>query len=70
MRILLTGGSGDLGTLLAADIEAAGNANVNIEMGPHKTSAGTFVRGSILDRETLTTAMRSVDCVIHIAACN
>lgn len=68
MRILLTGGSGDLGTLLAADLESAGHKVVNIDMAPPKTSAGEFVKGSILDRDTLAKAMEGVDCVIHIAA--
>jgi nucleoside-diphosphate-sugar epimerase len=68
MRILLTGGSGDLGTLLAADLEALGHSVVNIDMAAPKAAAGTFVKGSILDRAKLKEAMAGVDCVIHIAA--
>lgn len=68
MRILLTGGSGDLGTLLAIDLMAAGHLPVNIDMAPPKTVAGDFVKGSILDRETLAKAAAGADIVVHIAA--
>ncbi len=68
MRILLTGGSGDLGTLLSTDLAAAGHVPVNIDMAPPKTGAGDFVKGSILDRGTLAKAVAGADMVVHIAA--
>ncbi len=68
MRILLTGGSGDLGTLLATELLAAGNLPVNIDMAPPRPSRGDFVKGSILDRETLAKAATGAAVVVHIAA--
>lgn len=68
MRILLTGGSGDVGTLLTTELLACGHNVVNIDMAPPKISGGTFVQGSILDRDILSQAMQGIDCVIHIAA--
>ncbi len=68
MKILLTGGSGDLGTLLTLELVKRGDAVVNIDMAPPKVDGATFVHGSILDREKLKRAMQGVDCVVHIAA--
>ena len=68
MRILLTGGSGDVGTLLTIDLVKRGDQVVNIDMAAPKVSGATFVKGSILDRDLLSKSMQGVDCVVHIAA--
>jgi nucleoside-diphosphate-sugar epimerase len=68
MRILLTGGSGDLGTMLAADLLARGDSVVNIDLAPPKISGTDFVVGSILDQGALARAMKDADIVVHIAA--
>lgn len=68
MHILLTGGSGDVGTLLTRDLLAQGHEVTNIDMAMPKISGGTFIQGSILDRNLLAHVMKDVDCVIHIAA--
>lgn len=68
MRILLTGGSGDVGTLLSMDLLRQGHEVVNIDLAPPKIAGTHFVQGSITDRDKLAQAMHGVTCVIHIAA--
>lgn len=68
MRILLTGGSGDVGTLVSTALQKRGDTVVNIDMAKPRIGGETFVQGSILDREKLAQAMKDVDCVVHIAA--
>lgn len=68
MKTLLTGGSGDVGTLVARDLLSRGDQVVNVDMAAPKISGGTHIPGSILDRALLARAMQGVDCVVHIAA--
>ncbi len=68
MRILLTGGSGDLGSILSRRLTEQGDSVLRLDIRPPKDSYGTHVTGSILDRPLLTDVMDRVDCVVHIAA--
>jgi nucleoside-diphosphate-sugar epimerase len=69
MKILLTGGSGDLGVLLARELEAIGDVPVRLDIRqPINPGRGEVILGSILDRAKLAEAMRSCDLVVHIAA--
>ena len=68
MRILLTGGSGDLGTLLSADLLGRAYDVVNIDMAEPRVAVPHFVKGSIIDRVVVKKAMAGVDCAVHIAA--
>jgi UDP-glucose 4-epimerase len=68
MRILLTGGSGDLGTILTADLLEGGHTPINIDLASPKIEGGEFVKGSITDREALGRATSGADMVVHIAA--
>lgn len=68
MRILLTGGSGDLGSLLVANLMKLGHTPVNLDVTSPRISGGEFIKGSITDREVLTRAMTDADIVVHIAA--
>lgn len=67
MKILLTGGSGDLGQFLSTSLVSRGDAPINLDVLPPKTD-GQFVQGSILDRSLLKSILRGADCVVHIAA--
>ncbi len=67
-RILLTGGAGDLGSLLALSLRKQGDVPVVIDMAAPKTAGVEFFQGSILDTGLLEKAMKDIDCVIHIAA--
>ncbi|MBI4030678.1 MAG: NAD(P)-dependent oxidoreductase [Proteobacteria bacterium] len=68
IRIVLTGGSGDLGMALSHTFVPRGDDVVNLDLRPAPYSAGeTFVRGSILKPDDLKPAFKSADMVIHIA---
>lgn len=68
MRILLTGGSGDLGTLLSAELLGRAYDVVNIDMAEPRVPVPHFVKGSITDRAVVKRAMTGVDTAVHIAA--
>ena len=66
MNILLTGGSGDLGSLLAKQLE---NIHIikRLDIVSPKDSHGIYLQGSILDREKLKEVFNNIDCIVHIA---
>lgn len=72
MKLLLTGGNGDLGTVLAPRIAARGDRAVLLDVRapqlPVLPAGVAHLRGSILDRAVLAGALRAVDVVVHIAA--
>ncbi|OGT49050.1 MAG: hypothetical protein A3E82_01370 [Gammaproteobacteria bacterium RIFCSPHIGHO2_12_FULL_38_11] len=68
MKILLTGGSGDLGKVLSHQIERRGDTALRFDLRAPSDKAGKFLQGSILDRNILSTALDSVDSIVHIAA--
>ncbi len=68
MRILLTGGSGDLGGLLSEALAARGDEPAVIDLVPPHACVKTYFGGSILDRTVLGKSVEGMDCVIHIAA--
>src|SRR3954452_6828541 len=69
MKVLLTGGSGDLGQTLVPMLSSKGYMPMVLDVrAPRDLKAGVFIQGSILDREKLHEAFRGCDCIIHIAA--
>ena len=68
MRILLTGGAGDLGLLLARELSQRGDTPVCLDIRPPSVQRGEFVPGSITDRALLAQTMPGIDVVVHIAA--
>ncbi|MBL8161230.1 MAG: NAD(P)-dependent oxidoreductase, partial [Anaerolineae bacterium] len=68
MRILLTGGAGDLASVLSKTLDARGDTAVRLDVRPPADSRGIFVQGSLLDLPTLESSMSGADCVVHIAA--
>src|SRR3954451_24823357 len=69
MRVLLTGGSGDLGHTLVPLLIRRGDAPVIFDLrSPGDSKGEVFIQGSILDREKLYESLRSCDCIVHIAA--
>src|SRR3954451_21690778 len=69
MKVLLTGGAGDLGQSLVPMLSRKGYTPVILDVrGPHDLKAGVFIRGSILDREKLNESFRGCDCIVHVAA--
>lgn len=68
MKILLTGGAGDLGRMLSKALEEQGDEPVSVDIREPVRKHGTFIKGSILDRKFLKQAMSGIDCIVHIAA--
>ena len=70
MRVLLTGGSGNLGQTLVPKLLDKGDAPVILDVrAPRRLNEGAvFIDGSVLDRSKLTEISRGCDCVVHIAA--
>jgi len=68
VKIVLTGGSGDLGTVLTPKLEARGDTPIRLDIVPPRDHRGLYVAGSVLDRARLAACLTDVDCVVHIAA--
>jgi nucleoside-diphosphate-sugar epimerase len=70
MKILLTGGSGDLGQTLVPRLLDRGDTPIVLDIrAPADLRQGAvFVHGSVLDRSNLPDSFRGCDCIVHIAA--
>ena len=70
MRILITGGSGFLGSHIADEASRRGNDVVvyDLQSSPWRTDGQMEVIGDVLDVEELTRAMAGCDAVYHCAA--
>jgi nucleoside-diphosphate-sugar epimerase len=70
MKVLLTGGSGNLGqTLVPRLLDQADTAVILDVRAPRDLKNGAlFIEGSILDRPKLPEIFRGCDCIVHIAA--
>jgi UDP-glucose 4-epimerase len=68
MKVMLTGGAGDLGTVLTPILKARGDTPLRLDIVPPTDSGGIYMAGSILDRDGLTRWFAGVDSVVHIAA--
>ncbi len=70
MKVLLTGGSGNLGQTLVPVLLDKGDTPVILDVrAPRDLKKGAvFIEGSILDRQKLTDIFRGCDCIVHIAA--
>src|SRR6266446_5002474 len=70
MKVLLTGGSGNLGqTLVPMLLDQADTPVILDVRAPRDLKKGAlFIEGSILDRPKLAEIFRGFDCIVHIAA--
>jgi nucleoside-diphosphate-sugar epimerase len=70
MKVLLTGGSGDLGQTLVPKLLDRGDTPVILDVrAPRALKQGVeFIQGSILDRPQLPDMFHGCDCIVHIAA--
>jgi nucleoside-diphosphate-sugar epimerase len=70
MKVLLTGGAGDLGQTLVPRLLGKSDTPVilDIRTPSDPKQEGMYIQGSILDRSTLKEAFRGCDCIVHIAA--
>lgn len=64
----MTGGSGDLGTVLTPLFTQQNDQPILLDIRPTLHTNATYLQGSILNRDRLNVAMQGVDLVIHIAA--
>jgi|SRR5579872_3912312 len=69
MKVLLTGGAGDLGQTLAPRLLARGATPVILDIrAPASLQQGAvFIEGSVLDRPQLQESLSGCDCIVHIA---
>lgn len=73
MNVLITGGSGFIGSHLATQLQGKARVRVldNLRTGHRRNLQGLdveFIEGSILDRDLVTKAMQGIDYVFHLAA--
>src|SRR5882757_8177801 len=68
MKVLLTGGSGDLGQTLVPKLLNNGDTPVILDVRAPLKQEGVFIEGSILDRSKLKELFLGCDCIVHIAA--
>jgi NAD(P)-dependent dehydrogenase (short-subunit alcohol dehydrogenase family) len=66
VRVVLTGGAGDLGQTLVPVLLDNGDTPVVLDIRAPKE--GIFVHGSVLDRSGLKEYLKGCDCIVHIAA--
>ena len=67
MRVLLTGGAGDLGQTLVPCLHAAGDTPVVLDLRK-PVSDTPFICGSVLDRTQLREWLQGIDAIVHVAA--
>jgi UDP-glucose 4-epimerase len=73
MKVLITGGAGFIGSHLAEHLQQRADVRIldDLRTGHRENLSGLnveFVRGSILDRKVVRSAMEGVDYVYHLAA--
>jgi nucleoside-diphosphate-sugar epimerase len=69
MRILLTGGCGDLGKVLTPSLVQRGDQVRLLDLRPPGVGqAGEYIQGSVLEREKLKDWFNDCDVIVHIAA--
>jgi nucleoside-diphosphate-sugar epimerase len=70
MKVLLTGGPGNLGQTLVPRLLDQGDTPVILDVRAprHLKKGALFVEGSILDRAKVTETFPGCDCIVHIAA--
>jgi len=67
-KILLTGGSGDLGRVLSPMLVDKGWDVLRFDIRAPQDQHGQFLQGSVLDRDAIHEACKGVDAIVHIAA--
>jgi UDP-glucose 4-epimerase len=68
MRILLTGGAGDLGVLLSEALAKRGDEPAVIDVAPPHGVVKSYFPASILNLGAVAAAVEDTDCIVHIAA--
>ncbi len=66
MRIVITGGTGFLGTHTAALVVASGHEVVVVDSKPAEIPGAKFVQANLLDREAARAFLLGADAVVHL----
>lgn len=66
MKVLVTGGSGFIGSHIVDVLVENGHSVTNIDIKPPHREDVKYLNGSILDRKLIDSAINSVDVVYHI----
>jgi nucleoside-diphosphate-sugar epimerase len=68
IRVLVTGGAGDLGSLLIPTLVQQGCSVRVLDLAAPLAENVEYISGSIVDRKLVQKAVEEVDLIIHIAA--
>lgn len=68
MRIVVTGGSGQLGRQVVVELHAAGHTVLSVDRQPHPTGYSPSLVADLLDPVVLAGACAGADGVVHLAA--
>jgi UDP-glucose 4-epimerase len=65
-RVVVTGGSGRIGSVLCARLAAAGHGVVVVDRNPPPEQHGEWVYADLCDRTALQPVFRNADAVVHL----
>ena len=68
MRILVTGGSGRIGKHIIKTLQENNHEIINFDVIPSKDLSCTFIKGDLKDCNSVKSATKEVDVVVHLAA--
>lgn len=68
MEVLVTGGSGAIGTVVVDALRSAGQTVTVFDITPPADENVRFLQGDITDQEAVREAVSEVDVVVHLAA--
>lgn len=70
MRVLITGGSGFIGSYFYDPLHRAGHSVVNLDLvdPSPQAAASPYLKGDVRDPDALNRAMQGCDAVLHLAA--
>lgn len=68
MRVLVTGGAGNIGRTVTASLLEYDHAVTVLDLRPPDCPDAAFVQGSVTDPEAIAGAVQNMDAVVHLAA--